>query len=223
MDEPQRQRHPASARGPSDELVLMAVRRAALHAGGAHGAAPLRAVLAHLAIPRRTAAARALGARLAELERTRELARRTAHGVPVWALTAAGERRLAAARRAGRSPALPEAPQHLAWRRARVAAGQELGRFTAQLAAALEEADALLGALGGDSAPHSDQWSALGRRLLGDCRRLGSAWHCLHEWPEPDDARADRDGPQPGEPCVPTALRALRAGRRNVALWDEPD
>lgn len=220
MEQPRRQGQPAGGRGPSDELILAAVRRAVLHAREARGGATLRAVLAHLSVPRRTARARALAGRLAGLERSGELARTTAHGVAGWSLTAAGERRLAAALRTGWAPALPEAPQHAAWRQARASAGQELGGFMARLAADLAEADAMLAAIGGGSAPHSDRWLALGRRLLGDCRRLGSAWHCLHEWPEPDDARADHDEPRPDEPGQ---APALRAGRRNIALWAEPD
>ncbi|MEA2214542.1 MAG: hypothetical protein QOK19_103 [Solirubrobacteraceae bacterium] len=205
-----------------DQLILAAVRRAGLHGGAAHRGAPLRAVLAHLGITRRTTSARAVRRRLEELEQRGAVRRSRVHGVAVWGLAPAGTRRLAAAERAGRGPVLGESPQHLAWRRGRLAAGQELARFAARLDAGLAEAEEMLATLpaGAGAAPHSDRWFALGHRLLGDCRRLGSAWHCLHEWPEPSDERADRDEPGPGEP---PALRALRAGRRNVTLWAEPD
>lgn len=206
-----------------DELILAAVRRAVLHGPAGREGAPRAAVLAHLAIPPRTARARDLGARLRELERTGELRRGGTQSTPVWALAPAGARRLAMLAAAGRAPVLPQSPQQLAWRRARVAGGQELPRFAARLAADLAAAEAMLAALGGATAeaPQSDRWFALGRALLADCRRVGSAWHCLHEWPRPDDARADRDGPLPGEPELPPALRALRAGRRNVRLWSD--
>ena len=93
-----------------------------------------------------------------------------------------------------------------------------------QLAADLARAESMLAALeGAGEAPHSDVWLALGRTLQSGCRRIGSAWHCLHEWPEPGDEHADRDGPLPGDPEPQPALRALRAGRRNVNLWPEPD
>jgi hypothetical protein len=208
-----------------DELILAAVRRAVLHGPVGTEGAPLRAVLAHLAITRRTSAARDLRRRLEELGRDGALRRVSVHGVPVWQLAPAGIRLLAAAERAGRTPVLPESPQHLAWRRARKAAGQELARFATRLEADLAQADAMLAALsaGAAVAPCSDLWLALGRELLGDCRRLGSASYCLHEWPEPGDERADRDEPRAGEPAPPAELRALRAGRRNVALWADPD
>jgi hypothetical protein len=205
-----------------DELVLAAVRRAVLHGRAGDAGASLRAVLAHLSIARRTARARAASERLDDLARRGALQRARRHSVPVWKLAPAGARRLTAAQCAGRAPVLGESPQHLAWRHARAAAGQELARFAARLDADLAEAGEMLAALtdGSGAAPHSDQWFALARRLLGDCRRLGSAWHCLHEWPEPCDERADRDEPREGEPAE---LRALRAGRRNVTLWADPD
>jgi hypothetical protein len=205
-----------------DELVLAAVRRAVLHGRAGDSGASLRAVLAHLSIARRTALARAAKERLDDLTRRGALQRATKHGVPVWKLAPAGARRLAAAGRAGRAPVLGESPQHLAWRRARAAAGEELAHFAARLDADLTEAREMLAALsdGSGAAPHSDQWFALGRRLLGDCRRLGSAWYCLHEWSEPRDECADRDELRRGEPA---RLRTLRAGRRNVTLWADPD
>jgi hypothetical protein len=205
-----------------DELILAAVRRAALHGGAVGGGASLRAVLAHLSIARRGRPAQAVRGRLEQLTQRGELLPARVHGVPVWRLSAQATRRLAAADRAGRSPALGESPQHLAWRQARTAAGQELAGFAAALDADLVEAREMLAALSGAAgqAPHSDLWFSLGHRLLGDCRRLGSAWHCLHEWPEPSDDRADRGEPLPEDPA---SLRALRAGRRNVALWTQPD
>jgi hypothetical protein len=205
-----------------DELVLAAVRRAVLHGRAGDTGAPLRAVLAHLSIARRTARARAARERLDDLTGRGALQRATKHSVPVWKLAPAGARRLAAAERGGRAPVLGESPQHVAWRRGRAAAEQELARFAARLDADLSEAGEMLAALseGSGAAPHSDRWFALGRRLLGDCRRLGSAWHCLHEWSEPRDERADRDESRQGEPAE---LRTLRAGRRNVTLWADPD
>jgi hypothetical protein len=218
MDGSQRRRRHGD-RGPSERLVMAALRRAVLHGRPRPAAAPLHAVLDHLAIPRRSRAAREVAATLAGLEREGLVRRERVHGVAVWAPTAAGRRRLAG--RAGPMPyeELPESPQHRAWRRARLAASEELPRFAAELAAGLDEAAAMLDALADhDRAPHSDAWLALGPRLLGQCRRLGSAWHCLHEWPEPADSRPDRDEPPPG---ARRELRALRAGRRNVALWRE--
>jgi hypothetical protein len=207
-----------------DDLILAAVSRAVLHGPARRDGAPRAAVLAHLAVPPRTARARAVRGRLQDLERSGALRRCGTSSAPAWRLGPPGARRLAALAAAGRSPALPESPQRLAWRRARVAAGQELPRFAVQLAADLARAESMLAALeGAGEAPRSDVWLTLGRTLQSGCRRIGSAWHCLHEWPEPDDEHADRDGPLPGEPEPQPALRALRAGRRNVNLWREPD
>jgi len=209
---------------PADETILAAVRRASLHDATPNGAASLRVLLAHLGIARRSGQARAVRARLPQLQEEGSLSQISRHGIAVWRLTPAGGRRLAAAeKRAGGPLPLPESPQHLAWRNARVAAEAELERFVVALATDIAAAEAMLAALGHGEGPHSDQWLLLGRRLLGDCRRLGSAWHCLEEWPEPDDARPDKDRPGPGEPAPADALRALRAGRRNITLWSDPD
>jgi hypothetical protein len=215
---------------PSDGLVLAGVARAVLHRGGAAEGTPFWTLLEHLAIVRRSAAARALRESLARLERGGLLTRHSEHGVPVWGLTAAGERRLERALRSAEPPSLPESPQHLAWRRARLAAGEELGRFLEGLSESLARAERMLAdtQTGTGRAPCSDAWFELGRRLLGDCRRLGSALHCLHEWQEPEDSRADLDAAPAGEegdssPSVRSRTRAMRAGRRNIRLWSEPD
>jgi hypothetical protein len=213
-------------RAPSDEQVLAALRRAMRHRLPAPGPAPLRALLEHLAIPRRSGAARALRSRLEELESRGLLARSREHGVLVFSLAARGERALADA---GPAP-LPESPRHRAWRNARAAADQELPRFRAHLAHAVADAEEML-ARAGDAAevgpPPSEAWLALGRRLSGGCRRLASAWHCLHEWPEPGDEALDPDAARiraRGERGEPEASRRARvAALRNVGLWREPD
>ena len=73
----------------------------------------------------------------------------------MWELTAAGRRRLRAARAAGRVPDLPESPQHRAWRNARTAAANEIERFTRSLGADLDQATRLLEA---DPPARSDAW-----------------------------------------------------------------
>jgi hypothetical protein len=226
MDDRQPERSPGAPQEPSPELVLAAVARAVGHRPPGLGGAPLWSVLEHLALRRRSAHARTVRAHLDALERAGSLTVARVRGVTKWTPTAPGWRRLAGPAGAA-AQALPESPQHRAWRRARVTAAEEGPRFQAALARTLREAERMLEAAGlaaEGRAPASDDWLRLGRRLLGDCRRLGSAWHCLHEWAEPDDAEADLD-PPPGAPANPAeaGLRALRAGRRNVALWDEPD
>ncbi len=187
---------------PAEELVLAAASRAVRHRLPGPGPAPLWLLREHLAIRSRSREARVLRRRVEELERRGLLRREAPHGVPSWSPTAAGEERLA---RAGAQP-LPLSPRHREWRRARLAAAQELPRFRSALAAALAEAEEMLAA----EAP-SGAWVELGSRLAGDCRRFGSAWHCLYEWPEPDD-----DAPTP-----PPQETARLAALRNVRLWRE--
>ena len=143
--------------------------------------------------------------------------------MPTWELTSAGRRRLQRARRAGSVPPLPESPQHRAWRDARTAAAQEIERFRASLRDRLDEAALLLEA---DEPPHSDAWFELGEALQRACRRVASASHCLYEWVEPHDLRADVDDhldpiDEGLDPAERARRRARRAGRRNIRLWDE--
>lgn len=208
---------------PSDELVLAALQRASAHAPRAGESVPAWAVLEHLALPRRSRAARHVNARLEAMQTRGWLERARRHGVPTWGLSAAGKRRLRRTRRSGQLPPLPESPQHRAWRNARVLAQYEIERFRADVGARLQHALALL-----DAEPDtpSDDWLATGEELRRSCRRLGSATYCLREWTEPDDAHADvdeQDDPADGvlEPPERTLRRARRAGRRNVRLWGD--
>jgi hypothetical protein len=203
---------------PSDETVLAAVERAVRQRAGGRSA-PFWTILEHLAIARRARAARAVHAALARLLARAWIERSVEHGVPVWRPTPAGRRRASQMR-----VTLPESPQHRAWRSARIAAGAEIGHFRQQLAASLARATTMLDAMRLDDGegPSSDEWLLLSQRLAGDCRRLASAWHCLHEWREPSERGPDIDI---GElACEPgSRLPALRAGRRNVRLWRERD
>ncbi|MGO9489179.1 MAG: hypothetical protein ACLQBB_09170 [Solirubrobacteraceae bacterium] len=208
----------------SDELILAAIGRAVRHAAREGTGTPFWTLLEHLAIPARSSRARALRRRLTALEQRGRLRRRSLHGIPTWELTGAGADRLRRAERSPSPPHLPESPQHLAWRAARRTAGQELERFRDGLAETLAWAERMLAASSdGAGAPCSDAWFELGCRLQRECRRFGSAWHCLHEWPEPDDAEADLDRPWIDEETAPAPLRAGRAGRRNTRLWDLRD
>jgi hypothetical protein len=208
---------------PSDELILSALARAALHQPHDGPAAPMWAIVEHLALSRRSAAARHVSARLAAMEASGSLERTRRYGLTTWALTRAGKRRLRLARRGAGIPQLPESPQHRAWRQARAAAGQEMERFRESLGERLHRAALLLDA---EPWPHSDAWLELGEELQRACRRLASASYCLYEWAEPDDSHADIDshiepsdeGLEEGERA---RRRARRAGRRNVRLWDE--
>lgn len=222
---PQRSRNtsPQTSGGEPPELVLAAVERAARHRPGRAGA-PFWTILQHLHVPRRSAAARTVRASIESLTERGWLQVTPEHGIPLWRLSPSGRRRLRRAERSASPPALGESPQHEAWRTARTLAAAEIERFRAALAEDLARGQRMLEARDG---PPSDDWLELGARLHGDCRRLGSAWHCLAEWEEPDDAVADVD-----TAAMPSTedegererrLRALRAGRRNVRLWREPD
>jgi hypothetical protein len=216
-----------SRQRPSAALVLAAVERAQHHrraAGAAVAGAPgasVRNVLDHLLIGPRSADARDVRGALRRLAESGALARARSHGVEVFALTGAGRRRLARERAAGTAGELPESPQHRAWRNARTAAALEIERSRSSLALALADGTRLLDA---HPAAHSDEWFVLGERLRAAARRVGSACHCLYEWGEPDDALADVDErSEPGDgslaPVERTRVRALRAGRRNIRLW----
>jgi hypothetical protein len=109
-------------------------------------------------------------------------------GFVVWTLTSAGQKSLDAARKAGTLGQLPESPQHRHWREARSIAASRLSQFQHGLQRVLGEAAGLLDA---HEQPDSDTWNALGKRLSYACAALESASYCLHEWPEPDDSRAD--------------------------------
>jgi hypothetical protein len=201
--------------------VLAAVQRAALHRPGAGTQVPIHAILDHLEVSRRSATARLVRSRLEGLVEDGALTAARRHGVPAWELTRVGALRVADAVDRGSLPALPEAPQHRLWRRARTAARLEIERFRSTLARDLADARTMLGE---GARPDSDAWFELGERLSRDCRLLGSAQHCLHEWREPPDDRADTDeGLEPDEQDLhgfEQARRvARRRGRRNIGLW----
>ncbi len=222
MPDPDRDPRPTAPDRPPDELVLAAVERAGRHQAHDTSAVPMWAILDHLAVPRRSAAARHVRSRLGILHAAGWLEPSRRHGVPTWALTSSGARRLRRARRAGGVPPLPESPQHRAWRNARTAAAHEIERFRASLRERLEHAALLLDA---EQPPHSDAWLELAEELQRACRRLASASHCLYEWAEPDDERADVDEHvEPADARLDeherARRRARRAGRRNVRLWD---
>jgi hypothetical protein len=183
------------------ERVLAALARASLHRGDARAAVPVWLILAQLHIPSRSRTARRVRALLGELSAAGAVRESRRHSIPVWALTDVGSAVLARAAERG-AAGLPESPQHRAWRHARTLAAHEIRRLRAALAHSLDDAAALLA----EAAPaRSEEWFALAERLRHDARALGSASHCLYEWPEPDDARADvDDGPR---------------GRRNPTLW----
>jgi hypothetical protein len=184
----------------SDDLILAAIKRAERHSD--RRGATMSLIRDHLGLPQRSGAGRKVRVRVLALADAGVLEHLRRHGRDLWTLTPAAKRRLRRAE--GVADELPESPQHQRWARAHRLAEQEVGRFETSLRASLEEATASLDA---DMPAPSDTWFALSRRLEHRARRLGSAIHCLHEWPEPSDDVPDLDE---GEPH----------GRRNTALWN---
>jgi hypothetical protein len=212
----------AAPESPSEELTLAAVERAERHRAPSPMPVAMWSILDHLALSGRSAGARAVRRQLSTLVACGDLHRGRRGGMPTWALSSAGHARLRRARDAGAALELPESPQHRAWRNARTSAGQEIERFRNRLREHVHAAERLLG----ESPPAgSDAWLQLGEELQADCRRVASASHCLWEWPEPDDQHSDIDqrcepADETLDPPAAAARHALRAGRRNIRLWD---
>jgi len=186
-----------------DALILAAVQRAERH-----GPKNIlrHDVAAHLGFVRSPRTSRLLRPQLESLRAAGSLERSRMHGLEVWGITPTGTRRLAAARRAGRVGELPESPQHRRWRHARKEAAARYDDFRTLLYVTLEAAEDAAEPPAGTS---SETWFELGKRLKAAFWLMGSATYCRDEWPEPDDARADRDAPNPGE------------GSRGTADWNE--
>jgi hypothetical protein len=168
------------------ELMLAAVERATrhdLHSGPDVG---WGRVVEHLGFARSGWTTRRLRPQAEALEAAGLLERSNRQGFPHWGLTEEGRRRLQRARHAGNLGALPEAPQHRAWRKARALAAERMSEFCQSARDALEDAMRLL-----DADCDSHGWHELSKRLRQEFDQLSSATFCLREWPEPDDAHAD--------------------------------
>ena len=207
---------------PGDGLILAAIDRADRHRQLPGKGVPRWEVLEHLAMGTRTHAARTVTRRLDALTEDGLLERHKRHGILFWLLTGRGRRQMLKANAAGE---LPESPQHRRWREAQTAAGLEVEQFRRELDAALAEGSSLLAA---EQCVDSDAWFRLGEHLRCLSRRVGSAAHCLREWPEPSDEHRD-EGELfgPGDEHLSkrelTHVRYLRKGRRNIALWQVAD
>jgi hypothetical protein len=200
-----------------DELVLGAVERAQRHRTHDAPGVPIWQVKEHLGLPKHSPRVRGV---LSALVQAGALRQARAHSVELWALTAKGRRRV----RAAQGVELPESPQHRKWRDARTLAQQEIERLRASLGERITEASVLLG----DEDVHSDVWFEQAERLGRAAWVLGSATHCLCEWPEPDEERPDVDEQtEPGDAQLKekdrASRRARRAGRRNTTRWSDTD
>jgi hypothetical protein len=185
----------------SDAQLLGAIDRAEIH--DRQDDASRSDIAAHLGFAHNSWTTRRLRPQLDALRSAGRIRDVRRCGLNLLSLTAAGRRVLGKARSVG-EVILPEAPQHRIWRHSRTLAHERIDAFRQALRGSLAEAGALLDT---EKVP-SDAWFDLAERLRKACWQLGSATHCLHEWPEPDDSRADTD--------KETRFR----GRRNVWQWD---
>jgi hypothetical protein len=185
--------------GLPDALILAAIDRAERHSGRSEPGVLYANVVDHLGLRMGSATGRRLRPRLHDLVAGGLVEQFRRSGRELLTLTPKGARRL----RAAGAVVLPESPQHRRWHEGRGAALERVGGFRSDVGAVLAEGAALLA----DESASSDAWYALAERVEKACRRVGSATHCLREWPEPDDAKPDVDD---GE----------HRSRRNYRLWD---
>lgn len=201
-----------------DALVLAAAERAERHRPRGGPGVMLGDVFAHMGFIYNGAATRQLRPRLDALLSAGALEHARRHGIKLWVLTCTGRRRLVRARHKGEVVELPESPQHRRWRHSRATAAERIEGYREELRALLDEAGALLDA---GTRVHSDSWFGLAKRLPVAAKGVGAAIHCLMEWHEPDDARADIDDysdPDDSnlDPEERARRRSLRTGRRHV-------
>ena len=196
---------------PSDELVLAAVDRAYRHRPTLdYGDPPASAIADHLGIAWNAHASRRLRPILARLSDERGwLCRSPVRGRDRWALTEAGSRRLAQAIADGTIDELPESPQHRRWRAAREHASVRLAELQDELSELLARVNTLLEA--SEPAAAAD-WLSCAEPLRDLTEAIGVATYCVHDRPEPDDARADRD--------ERTEPRGSRYSWRDPQWWD---
>jgi len=193
--------HELTAYAPvTDGFILAALERAELHE---QGEAVLTDVLTeHLGFEAVPSNNRHLWPRYEKLRCAGLLTMTEPRGEPLWSLTAVGRERLAGERDAGEIGELPEAPQHRAWRHARVEAAVRIEGFKEELTQAVEAAETLINQY---RPVMSAQWLELSERLRFASWRFASATYCLTEWPEPEDADPDPDehpGPRPGRRAI---------------------
>lgn len=210
----------------SDELLLAAVDRAERHREVHSVGVSWADIVAHLGFVRTGWTTLQLRPQRDALIAGGLLAAGRRQSFDVWSLTDAGRAHLEAAHQSGPISELPEAPQHRVWRHVRANAAETLEPLRASARTSAEEGLRLLDAR---QRVHSDAWLLLAERLGKVYRQLGLATHCLYEWPEPDDARADIDDyKDPGDEHFDADgrghLRYLRRYRRsqgNLRLDEE--
>lgn len=201
-----------------DLIVLSAIERAELHdrRGGAASGAYRSDVVRHLGFEWHSGAARSLLEQLKSLEADRyvELGTKIRER-SIVRLTRRGLTHLQRARREqvfeALPNALPESPQHRAWREAHEAASEGFDHFLVSATAWVQEAETVLMRPDGGS---SEELMQLGDRLHREFWRLASATYCLREWAEPHDSHPDSEG-------FEDRSSIWLLPRRNVAGWSD--
>jgi hypothetical protein len=174
----------------SDAMVLAAIDRAECHRGGASEGARMPNLAQHLGFVHGPWTARRLRPQLDTLIDAGALERVRRKGIVLLVLTEKGRERAARARR---TVALPESPQHRAWRQTRTMAVERIAALREEARGAVRDAGRLLDADEVDS----EALFLLAVRLREALQYLGCATYCAREWAEPDDARADVEDDAP--------------------------
>lgn len=187
----------------SDAVVLAAIDRAEVHRERGEGAS-MENIADHLGFVYNAWTSRRLRPQLDALIDAGVLERVRLLGFIRLVLTEKGRARAAQARQA---VALPESPQHRAWRQTRRTAVERIGGVREDARQAVQDAGRLLDAEEVDS----DAWFALAERLREALQNLGCATYCAREWAEPDDTHADTDDDRPPW---------HRPSRRSTRGWD---
>jgi len=175
----------------SDTTILVALDRAERHDGpnpwdetGVYW----NSLLAHLGFRRAAGPTRGLRPRVEALIDAGLIVKTRNRGRERWGLTDFGRERVAQAREDGEAD-LRDSPQRREWRRAHLEAADRIESIRQRVGSELQDALKLFEAGDGDSTA----WYRVAERLKVECRRLGGATFCLHEWDEPDDEHPDLD------------------------------
>jgi hypothetical protein len=176
----------------SDATILVALDRAERHDGpnpwdetGVYW----NRLLEHLGFRRAAGPTRALRPRIEALIDAGLIVKTRNRGRERWGLTNLGRERVAQASEDGEAD-LPDSPQRREWKRAHLEASERIESIRQRVGSELHDALKLFE--DGDGAD-SDAWYDVADRLKVECRRLGGATFCLHEWDEPDDEHPDLD------------------------------
>ncbi len=191
----------------SDAVVLVAIDRAERQRRGTSEGVMGSNLAEHLGFVRGPWTARGLRPQLDALIKAGALERVKRQGLVLLVLTEKGRRRAARARR---TVALPESPQHRAWRQTRRKAVERIDGLREEARRAMQDAGRLLEAGEADS----EALFLLAVRLKEALQYLGSATYCVREWAEPDDARADTDDDRP--PWYRPSRRSTRGWGRST-------